>query len=197
MAHSRICSVQGCGKRHSGRGYCAVHYQRWHRYGDPNLGRDAKTQPNEAQTFFRTAVLTHDGDECLLWPFSRDTFGYAQLYWDGRVRRVHSILCAIKNGARPSPKHEAAHNCGKGHLGCVNQHHLRWDTRLGNQADRKRHGTHINGERHGSAVLTESQVREIRSLKGVEPLGDIAGRYGVSKQHISDIHLGKRWGWLE
>ena len=197
MAHSPICSVPGCGKRHSGRGYCAVHYQRWHRHGDPLLGKPQSTKRGEPQSFFRLTVLTHDSDECLLWPFSRDTFGYGQFQWDGRVRRVHAVVCTIVNGPRPSPKHEAAHSCGKGHAGCVNKQHLRWDTRVGNQSDRKSHGTHITGERHGRSTLTEDQVREIKSLKGAEPLSSIAPRYGVSKQQISAIHTGKNWGWLK
>lgn len=32
---NRTCSVEGCEEPHSGRGYCAVHYQHWHRWGDP------------------------------------------------------------------------------------------------------------------------------------------------------------------
>lgn len=35
MAVRRICSVDGCTEPHAGRGYCAVHYQHWHRWGDP------------------------------------------------------------------------------------------------------------------------------------------------------------------
>lgn len=31
----RICSIDGCGKQHEGRGYCKEHYQQWYRYGDP------------------------------------------------------------------------------------------------------------------------------------------------------------------
>lgn len=31
----RTCSVEDCEEPHSGRGFCARHYQKWHRYGDP------------------------------------------------------------------------------------------------------------------------------------------------------------------
>lgn len=36
MASSRICSIEGCGKPHSSRGWCRHHYNRWHLHGDPN-----------------------------------------------------------------------------------------------------------------------------------------------------------------
>ncbi len=35
MNATRICSVDGCESRHDARGYCASHYNRWKRYGDP------------------------------------------------------------------------------------------------------------------------------------------------------------------
>lgn len=34
MAEVKLCSVEGCGKRVMGRGWCATHYQRWRFHGD-------------------------------------------------------------------------------------------------------------------------------------------------------------------
>ena len=31
----RICSIEGCGKKHSGKGYCHKHYQNFLRSGNP------------------------------------------------------------------------------------------------------------------------------------------------------------------
>lgn len=31
----RTCSVEGCERTPKGRGWCAMHYHRWHRHGDP------------------------------------------------------------------------------------------------------------------------------------------------------------------
>ncbi len=36
MADKRICSIEGCGKPHKGRGYCEMHLLRYRKYGDPN-----------------------------------------------------------------------------------------------------------------------------------------------------------------
>lgn len=36
----RICTVEGCGKKHFGKGWCGMHYYRWYRYGDVHrIGR--------------------------------------------------------------------------------------------------------------------------------------------------------------
>jgi hypothetical protein len=32
------CSVEGCGKPVKARGWCAMHWNRWKRHGDPSLG---------------------------------------------------------------------------------------------------------------------------------------------------------------
>lgn len=42
---------------------------------------------------------------------------------------------------------------------------LRWDTRLENMRDKKRHGTQVYGERTKSTTLTESDVRRLRSRR--------------------------------
>ena len=34
----RICSVEGCDRKHFGKSFCQMHYQRWRTHGDPLLG---------------------------------------------------------------------------------------------------------------------------------------------------------------
>lgn len=38
MADQRICSIDGCNKTSSKRGWCEMHYGRWYRLGDPLAG---------------------------------------------------------------------------------------------------------------------------------------------------------------
>lgn len=40
-----LCSVPGCNKPHSSRGYCDMHYARWRRTGDPNIVRPHVSGP--------------------------------------------------------------------------------------------------------------------------------------------------------
>lgn len=187
------CSIPGCRKRHHAKGYCNAHYWRWCQYGNPLAGRTMNGMP---EAYFEEVVLTYQGDECLIWPYARNSNGYGHLCVDGRVRNAHREVCKRVHGPAPTPKHEAAHSCGKGHEGCVTKGHLSWKTKQQNQADKIIHGTHARGEEAAGAKLTAADVHQIRSLKGEVSQRILAERFGVSQWAIGDILRGRRWGWL-
>lgn len=196
MANSRLCSITDCGKKHDACGYCKVHYMRMRRHGDPLFSQG--TEPGKVKEFYETTVLKYEGDECLIWPYSRHPNGYGTVSKDGKTTGVSRLVCKETCGDPPTPDHEAAHSCGNGHLGCVTKRHLSWKTPKGNCADKLIHGTLLRGEKHNMAKLTEAQVIEIRALLGKNELQkDIAEKYGVSFFAVSDIKRGKSWGWLE
>lgn len=195
MATQRLCSIEGCCKKHYGSGWCQMHYARQRKHGDPLIS--GNTARGEPQRFFREVVLAYDGDDCLFWPFTRHSWGYGQLHVDGKMQYVHTLICEQEHGARPTPDHEAAHSCGKGHLACVTRGHLGWKTKKQNQADRLVHGTHNRGERHWAAKLTPDVVRDIMALQGTMTQKDIAQKYGIRSQQVSKIHRRERWGGLD
>ena len=139
-----ICTVENCGKPVKARGWCALHYHRWHRHGDPLVCK--KTGNGEAINYYKTVVTAYRGKECLIWPYDRDKNGYARIMVEGKNRSVARMVCEEANGPAPTPRHDAAHGCGWGHGGCVTQEHLRWATRKENMADAREHGT-IMGRR--------------------------------------------------
>lgn len=148
----------------------------------------------EAQNWVRMHVH-HTGEECLFWPFGGNQYGYGQVWRNGRMQLVHRVMCELVNGPSPSPQHDCAHTCGRGHLGCCNPRHLEWKTKSDNQADRIRHGTMVRGSDTPNAKLTESDVLAIRSANGI-PQKDLAARYGVSRTTLSEIINHKKWRWL-
>lgn len=128
---------------------------------------------------------------------SPDAYGYTQHgFWrDGKHvnRKAYQLVASAFIGPRPSPKHEICHNDGSR----TNDHwtNLRWDTRAGNEADKRKTGTDNAGERHGSAKLTAQEARQIAELyrSGGLSQREIAERFAVHQVTVSMIVRGKLW----
>lgn len=133
----KACAVCDCNNNahysaSGARGLCAMHYVRQKRHGSPTAGR---AFAGEAERWLEDRVGHNDGSDCLKWPFGTASSGYGYLRAGGVLLGAHRTMCALVNGPPPTPKHEAAHSCGKGHEGCVNPRHLRWATSQENKAD--------------------------------------------------------------
>lgn len=192
MADVKLCGIEGCGKRRHSRGWCRAHYTRWQRHGDPLAGGT----PDGAPLAFLLNTLAIETDDCIAWPFNRNSAGYGAVWIDGKKRPVHRVVCARAHGEPPTPEHEAAHSCGNGHLGCINRKHLCWKTAVENAADKLTHGTDGRGEKNTSAKLTESDVLEIRRLRGIETQRSVAAMFGVGRTTVGMIQCRRNWGWL-
>jgi hypothetical protein len=137
------------------------------------------------------ANISYAGDECLIWPFARNTNGYGLVGFNGKVYKAHRFMCAMIHGERPYPEYEARHSCGRGQQGCVTPNHLTWGTRSENGKDKRAHGT--TPHRKHRFKLTPEQVAEIRAARGSETLQATAERYGVSIANIHQILSGAIW----
>lgn len=197
MAIHGICIVEGCGKTgRLTRRMCNAHYLRWARHGSATAGGPPKTPTGLPERFYQEVVRTHVGDACLTWPYGRVSAGYGMMRFRGRNTLVHRRICEETHGPAPTPDHEAAHACGRGHEGCVSRLHIRWATGAENQADRLAHGTACLGTAHPRSKLTEAGVLSIRERAGQASLTQLANEFGVTKQNISSILKGNTWGWL-
>lgn len=194
MAELKLCNIGDCSKPAAIRGWCWAHYRRWLRYGNPLAGTTMEGAP---QRFLEDVAIPFAENDCLIWPYSKGNRGYGVVWYRGRMRLVHRIVCEAKSGPPPTPKHEVAHNCGKGHEGCCNPRHLRWATSKENHADRVAHGTSGRGERSASAKLTTEQVRTIRQLCKTKTQAEVARTFGVTPQAIHRVLRHKAWAWLD
>lgn len=191
MADHRICSIEGCGKRHKARGFCSVHYYRLQTHGSPLAGG----APAGALLQWLHAHAGHEGDECLEWPYNQhSSYGYGHVRVQGKQMGAHIYMCELANGPKPDWAEVAAHSCGNGY--CLNPHHLRWATEKQNQWDRLRHGTHNRGARHGAAKITESQARRARELFKRLTAKEVSALTGVSVGSVYNITSGHTWGYL-
>jgi hypothetical protein len=140
-------------------------------------------------------VIGTTGQACITWPFAtngRDGRGVIKI--GGVMRQVHREVCRTVHGEPPTPSHEAAHLCGKGHEACVNPNHLAWKTSAENKADMNIHGTRLRGSLAFGAKLTEASVREIRKLAAAgASQNSLASRYGVSQSVVWKAVHGVTW----
>lgn len=169
------CSTPDCSSLSHSQGFCKRHYNRWRRHGDPLAGR---TPDGEPEKYLNEVALTYDGDECLLWPYGRNSKGYGTIKIDGRTVSVHRITCEALNGPAPHELMHAAHLCGRGFSGCVTRRHLKWATAAENLNDKFLHGTALSRLVPGADL----KIKDMRS--GGASIRDIAEAFGVSKGSI-------------
>lgn len=134
-------------------------------------------------------------DDCILWPYATDPYGYPHLKTPHGEKFGHRLSCEMRHGPPPG-RYDAAHTCRT--PACINPRHLRWATRSENQQDRVADGTSNRGERCGNAKLTASDVWGIKFfLRGGLPTKTIAQHFGVGRSNISAIRCGRSWTHLE
>jgi len=110
-------------------------------------------------------------------------------------RLIHGLVCHAFHGPKPSPSHEVAHADGSVENNSADN--LRWATPKENNADKHRHGTHLNDGQF-KPFLTEDNIREIRRLlAGGNSTYRIAKMFFVSQAAISHIKLGRRWSQVK
>lgn len=144
------------------------------------------TRPGEARNWL-LAHVSHQGDECLIWPFGRRWNGYGQFGHEGKITFPHRVMCLWAHGNPPDPKCVAAHTCNNGHGGCVNPRHLAWKTPSENLLDRRAAGTLTRKRWNNRGLLTAAEVAQIRALKGVKNQREIAAMFNISYQHVSVV----------
>lgn len=142
---------------------------------------------------FLRAHLSHMGGDCLIWPLSCDNHGYAVCGLNGKRHKAHRLMCEMAHGPAPSPKHHAAHSCGRGQQGCVNPQHVRWATPKENMEDSVRLGAVRKRGTRPFHKLTEEQVAEILKMKGLASYNTIGAMFGVKGKQIGKILRGEQW----
>lgn len=189
-----MCDVSGCDQKVYCKGFCRAHYNRMTRHGDPlgGLSRAKRGAPRK----WLLEHVSHNGDDCLIWPFFRvEGRGY------GRIERnfAHREMCILAHGEPPDGKPYATHSCGNGHGGCVNPKHLVWGSAKKNAQDKFIHGSIAAGERNGGCKLHWKTVSKIRKLAGTRGRPGamtqqaVADMVGVGQSQISAIVRGRSW----
>lgn len=141
---------------------------------------------------FMLGVDKRGGAECWQWTKSISRSGYGQIRVDGRSLQTHRLSYELCVGSIPDGMF-VCHQCDN--RACVNPGHLFLGTAGDNNADRhakgRSRGARHFGETNPSSKLTAEKVREIRSCDGTQK--EIAERFGIVFQTVSDIRRGRIW----
>lgn len=149
-------------------------------------------QARSGEEFLR-AHVNYTGNDCIMWPLSkkggRGRAAYGAIKIGGAQKLAHRCMCTMANGEPPTAKHEAAHSCHN--PACVNPRHLRWATRLENEADKDIRGTRPRGENHKNTHLCDDDIRAIRDDGRTQR--EIAKSYGIAQSQIFCIKRRVTW----
>ena len=183
------CSVDGCTKPAHAHSFCSAHAGTFKKYGDP-LARHPNPRRGSRARWLAEHV-GHSGDECLVFPFSRNPNGRGTVTINQRGIGASRYMCVLAHGEPETDELVAAHTCGQGHNGCVNPKHLRWATHAENENDKRIHGTLRQGENINTAKLTIQQAAFVKTSKqsGVS----LARQFGITPAAVSSIRTGKNW----
>lgn len=191
----RVCSQPGCQEPHLARGFCHRHYRQHLRAGNvapKPLQRHYGYTPEE-----RFWLYVEKPDRgCWVWTGYRNEKGYGVINLGGERMLAHrfayQLVADIPDGI------SVLHSCDN--PACVRFKHLFLGTRADNNADmdakgRSRRVGAPSGTRNPSTKLTETDVRAIRA--SLEPVRELARRYGTSRVHIYAIKQRRYWAHVQ
>jgi hypothetical protein len=124
----RLCSIEGCGRRHYGKGYCHMHYRRQAKGNDPRVAQP-RNPATPIQLRFWAKVDVRGPDECWLWTAGVNPYGYGAFWVRGVMRGAHRVSYEMAVGPIPDEL-QLDHICRVRR--CVNPSHLEPVTQLEN-----------------------------------------------------------------
>jgi len=148
-------------------------------------------RPAVRENFFRHVEKT---DGCWLWTGCTFSNGYGRVRIErNRTVVAHRLSWEFANGPIPDGMC-ACHRCDV--RACVNPLHLFLGTDADNVHDCMDKGRRadLSGSKHPMAKLSEADIAIIRERrKAGEQLKQIAPDFGVTRQMICNITIGKNW----
>lgn len=157
-----------------------------------------RTYPKEIEPDRFWARVNKTDGGCWVWTGARlkDKKGeptYGVLTFRRKSLLAHRIAYFLTYGAMPNDF--ACHSCDN--PPCCNPDHLWNGTCMDNALDRTSKGRNFpaQGEENGNARLTAKEVIAIR--KSADPISVIAERYLISKNHVWQIRIKKKWGHIQ
>lgn len=168
MKQRTRCTIDGCEKKHCGRGYCRMHLERLNRHGDPLYKRTRQKdlpctvegcdRPIRARGLCSTHCYrmkkygslelptteqrfwdkVDKSGDCWEWTAYKTKDGYGVFNFSGRSTLAHRAAWELCNEEAPPADLEVDHTCRN--RACVNPDHLRLATDAENQQNLATYG---------------------------------------------------------
>lgn len=187
------CKQPGCDREHAAKGFCNMHYLR-HRTG-ADLDAPHKDDISDEDRFL-TKLEQNLSNSCMEYTGCLDRGGYGRVGVGGKDLFAHRYAYELWVGPIPDGLQVRHVTCNNPR--CCNPSHLLPGTHPENMADMTAANRQSKGETHGTAKLTELEVREIRkryAAGGVthRQLGEL---YGVHHTVVGRIVRRKHWSHI-
>ena len=153
------------------------------------------TLSEEVKARFSSKFRKTGEDSCWPWLDGGSSQGYDVFTINRLDYKATHIALILDGRPRPTAPYDCAlHSCHN--PCCVNPRHLRWGSMAENNEDKLNAGRFEpnRGERNGRAILTEEDVRQIRSSTGSSRI--VGARFGVSGKQVREIRRGAAWGHI-
>jgi hypothetical protein len=152
-------------------------------------------RPPEVRLWARV-TLSDAPDGCSEWTGSRDVNGYGRVGYKQVPVLAHRLAWELANGPIPDGLY-VLHRCDN--PPCVRLDHLSLGTQQDNMRDTVVRGRHVQGDRVGTAKLTEADVVAIlqRYADGGVTQKALGAEFGVRQSQIQAIVNGRAWKHLQ
>lgn len=157
-----VCTIDGCSLPQLQRDWCAKHYMRWYRHGDPLHTGTPTRGMSLVERFWAKVDQSGGAEACWPWMGGRHKFGYGNVEHDVRA---HRLAWELANGPIPAGLH-VLHRCDN--PPCCNARHLFIGTDADNVADMRAKG------RQGRPVMPKGDAW--RAIHPPRPLRTHCGR---------------------
>jgi len=146
-------------------------------------------KPNTIDDFWLNVDKSSD---CWNWTGAKSESGYGRFHFGGRRHIAHRFIYEHQNGKLPVGLN-VLHKCDN--PSCVRVDHLFEGTNLDNIKDRVSKNRSAKGAENGRAILTASDVLEIRKLykKEVVTMKMLANKFGVTLECVAAIIYRRTW----
>ena len=185
----RVCSIDGCLRKHAAKGYCKKHYYRikLHGYNRETIYDYESIDRIDLKTKINPIT------KCKEWILSTCGSGYGSFRINGKLTKAHRFVWEHYNGKIPKGMN-ILHRCDNPK--CCEISHLFLGTQADNVADmvNKKRYTSCSGAKNGNSKLTEKEVIKIKELinTGMNQYV-IARHFNITQPVVSAIKLMKIW----